>query len=338
MQNLPLPYRNILIIKPGAIGDLLQMTPVIRALNTSSPEARISMLVGSESSTELFRHNPRIAKLFVYDREKTDILRLWQELRSRRFDLVLNFQRSNPRAWFLAAAAFPCRVLVYHKSEAPGVHAVSNYLRTIEPLGIPASDLRLELFLDNASRAFAQRLLEEHGLDRGPVIAVNPGASHPIKQWPAERFAELADLIAARTPARAVVIGGPGDAALAQEVVVRSRSKPANLAGRTSLLQLGAVLERCAVLVSGDTGPLHLATAVGTKVIGLFGSVDPARTGPVGPGHQVIQAEGVACVPCRSKTCTHPVPLACMEQITAERVFDAVRGLAPISRERNGPP
>ena len=327
MQSPHLPYQNILIIKPGAIGDLLQMTPVIRSLHAASPAARISLLVGSEPSTELFRHNPHVSELFVYDRSHTNILPLWQELRARRFDLVLNFQRSNLRAWLLAAAAFPCRVLVYHRSTSTGVHAVANYLKTLEPLGIPAPDLRLELFLDDDSRAFAQRLLSGHGLDRVPVIAVNPGASHAVNRWPAERFAELVDLIASRTSARPLITGGPGDEPLAEAVVARSRTRPVNIAGTTSLLQLGAVLERCSVLVSGDTGPMHMAAAVGTKVIALFGAADPARTGPVGVDHRLIQAEGVACVPCRSRTCTNRAYLECMENIPADRVMDAIRDL-----------
>jgi heptosyltransferase-2 len=330
MADASRQYRNILIIKPGAVGDLLQLTPVIRALAASSPAVRISLLVGSEASTALFRHHPLVAELFVYDRPRTDILPLWQELRSRKFDLVLNFQRSNLRAWFLAAAAFPCRVLVYHRSSARGVHAVANYLQTLVPIGIPASDHRLELFLDDESRAFAQRLFGRHGLDRAPVVAINPGASHAVNRWPAERFAELADLIAARTSGRSLVIGGPDDLPLAEEVVARSRSNPVNIAGTTDLLQLGAILQQCAVLVSGDTGPMHMATAVGTKVVALFGAADPARTGPVGGGHRILRAAGVACVPCRSRHCANAVHLECMMQITAEEVFDNLRDLAGI--------
>ena len=100
-----------------------------------------------------------------------------------------------------------------------------------------------------------------------------------------------------------------------------------SLAGKTNLLQLGAVLERCDALVSGDTGPLHMATAVGTKTIALFGAADPLRTGPVGKGHTVIQAAGVACVPCRSRTCSNQRYLDCMESISVREVTDIAAGL-----------
>jgi ADP-heptose:LPS heptosyltransferase len=332
MQGTRKPYRNILIIKPGAVGDLLQMTPVIRALRRYSSAARITMLVGSPLTASLFANNPSVTETVVFDRNgehrsASSLIGLWRRLRSRRFDLVLNFQRSNLRTWFLVSAALPCRVLVYHKARNRPVHAVLNYLEALLPLGITPSDTTLELFLDEASRSFARSLFTTHGLDSAPVVALNPGATHAVNRWPAKRFVELADLIAAKSRARVIIVGGPDDAALANEIVNLSGSQPLSLAGTTSLLQLGAVLEQCRVLVSGDTGPLHLATAVGTKVIALFGAADPDRTGPVGIGHQVIRARSVGCVPCRSRSCSNRNHLECMEMISAQEVADAIAGI-----------
>jgi heptosyltransferase II len=329
MRNEREPYRNILIIKPGAVGDLLQMTPVVRALKKYSPGARITFLVGSRATAELFRNDPRVSETIVFDRTGAHRSfsaqgELWRTLRSRSYDLVLNFQRSNLKAWFLASAAFPCRVLVYHKAKGRTVHAVVNYLETLAPLGISPTDTVLELFLDDMSRAFARELFSSCGLEGAPVVALNPGATHAVNRWPAARFAELADMIAEKLAGSAIIVGGPDDVPLAEQIHALSRTKPVLLAGRTSLLQLGAVLEQCRVLVSGDTGPLHVATAVGTKVIALFGAADPARTGPVGNGHRVIQTADVACVPCRSRACSNPAYLECMTKITAAMVNDAV--------------
>jgi ADP-heptose:LPS heptosyltransferase len=318
------PYRNILLIKPGAVGDLLQLTPVLRALKKNSPSPRITLIVGTPSTATLFRNDPNVDEVIVFDRSRTPFLPLWNELRGKRFDLVLNFQRSNLRAWFLASAAFPCRVLVYHKARARTVHAAENYIETLAPLGIPSTDIGLTLSLDEESRSFARELFRSHGLGNLPVVALNPGATHAVNRWPASLFAVLADRIQSELSAAAVVIGGPDDLALAGEIVERSRSKPLSLAGTTSLLQLGAVLEQCAALVSGDTGPMHMATAVGTPVIALFGAADPARTGPVGSGHRVIRADAVGCVPCRSRACSNRTRLECMEKIDVELVLRAV--------------
>jgi heptosyltransferase-2 len=303
------------------------MTPVLRALRRYSPEAEITMIVGSATTASLFANDHRVSDTIVFDRrgEQRSLstrLRLWRKLRARRYDLVLNFQRSNLNAWFLTSAALPCRVLVYHKAKNRTVHAVVNYLETLDPLDIPGTDTALELNLDEASRSYARGLFSSEGIDEAPVVALNPGATHAVNRWPTAHFAELADRISEQHAVRVIIVGGPDDVLLADEIVALSRSKPLSLAGMTSLLQLGAVLEKCSVLVSGDTGPLHMATAVGTKTIALFGAADPARTGPVGSGHTVIQATGVACVPCRSRRCSNHRYLECMEGITVREVAD----------------
>jgi ADP-heptose:LPS heptosyltransferase len=320
MQKSLAPYKNILIIKPGAVGDLLQMTPVIRALKAYSPEAKISILVGSEITAAIFKNDPRISETVIFEhggmhRSLSSRLALWKYLHSKGYDLVLNYQRSNLKTWFLASAAFPCRVLVYHKAKNRTIHAVVNYLETLMPLGLSATDLELELVLDDEARVYARNFFSSHSLDGKTVIALNPGATHAVNRWPASRFAELADLITSQLHAYPLIIGGPDDISLADEIMARS------------LLQLGAVLEKCSLLVSGDTGPLHMATAVGTKVVALFGAADPGRTGPVGKGHQVIRAGQVPCVPCRSRRCSNKIYLECMESITAREVANVAAGM-----------
>lgn len=322
-------FTNILIIKPGAIGDLLQMTPVIRALRVKYRSAAISLIVGSSQTAELFKHQGEVHEVIVYDKKGSArslpvLMRLWRRLHRNNYDLVINFQRSNVKTWFLASAAFPCRVLVYHKAKNRKVHAVVNYLETLAPLGIHATDLHLELTPAAEERAFALKLLSPQKNGTGPLIALNPGASHQVNRWSTDRFAALANMLSQRLDARVIIVGGPDDVVLAEEIASTSGSKPLLLAGRAGLLQLGALLEQCDVLVSGDTGPLHLATAVGTPVVALFGAADPERTGPVGDGHVVLQAEKVACVPCRSRSCSNSRYRECMEMISAESVFDAV--------------
>jgi heptosyltransferase-2 len=321
---------NILIIKPGAIGDLLELTPAIRALSTKYPGVRISLLVGTEATATLFQYNPWVNEVIVFDKREehrslASLLKLWKGLHSKKFDLVIHFQRSNLKTWILASAALPCRVLVYHKSRKQGVHVLDNYLETIAPLGIHEQNRTLELYTGKDDDKFADDLFSREGYSTRIVIALNPGASNPVKQWSAEQFSALADTLAEKISAKVIIIGGKEDAALAASIAgAAKKAKPLELAGKTTLLQLGAVLRKCDLLVSGDTGPLHLATAVGTRVLGLFGSVDPARTGPVGTGHRIIQAKNVPCVPCRSNTCFNAVHLDCMNRISVQEVTDAV--------------
>jgi lipopolysaccharide heptosyltransferase II len=323
-------YRNILIIKPGAVGDLLQLTPAIRALKVKFPAARITVLVGSEASASLFRYNPHVHDTVVFDRRGEhrsllDLVKIWQRLRAAGYDLIVNFQRSNIKAWFLASAAFPCRVLVYNKARGRIVHAVVNHLETLAPLGIAATaDPCLELDPGADARQFAEEVFLKNGLEGHRVIALNPGASNRIKCWSPAQFAALGDLLAERLGARVIIVGSQGERDLAEAICSRASHAPLDLVGRTSLLELGAILERCDLLVSGDTGPLHMATSVNTPVIALFGAIEPRRTGPVGEGHVVVRHPEIACVPCNAKSCKNARYLECMEMITAEEVFQAV--------------
>jgi heptosyltransferase-2 len=325
-------FTNILMIKPGAIGDLLQMTPVIRALKGRYPQAGISLLVGSQASAELFQHNACVRETIVFEKAGAhksfrSLLKLWQLLRRNKYDLVINFQRSNLKTWFLASAAFPCRVLVYHKTRAENVHAVVNYLETLAPLGIRARDTELELMPGALDRVFAQNIVRSLGNEERPLIALNPGASHQVNRWGTDRFAALADMLTKELRARVIIIGGTDDIPLAEEIASKTASKPLIMTGKASLLQAGALLEHCDVLVSGDTGPMHLAAAVGTRVVALFGAADPARTGPVGSGHRLIQAADVPCIPCRSRSCNNRAYLECMEKIPVSLVFEAIRDM-----------
>ena len=240
---------------------------------------------------------------------------------------MLNFQRSNLKGWLLATAAFPCRLLVYHRARKRIVHAVQNHLETLAPLGIDTHDTALEFFPGPGAERYASEIFAAQGLADATVIAFNPGASHPVNRWSAGRFAELADRLAEGLAARVVIVGGREDVRLAEEIAAKAQSFPLVLTGRTDLLQLGAVLRRCVLLVTGDTGPMHLATAVGTSVVALFGAADPARTGPVGSGHRVIQARSLVCVPCRSRHCSGAKQLECMTEISAEEVFHTVESM-----------
>jgi heptosyltransferase-2 len=325
-------FDNILIIKPGAIGDLLQLTPVIRALKSSYPQSDISLLVGSPATAELFHYNAHVSETIVFDktgahRSLRSLLNLWRLLHGNEYDLILNFQRSNLKTWFLASAAFPCRVLIYRKARSRTVHAVVNYLETVAPLGIVASKLNLELSLSAEDRAFAEKIIFSLGGAGKPLIALNPGASHPVNRWAADRFAALADMLTQKIAARVIIVGGKEDVPLAEEIAAKTSANTYNMAGKASLLQLGALLEQCDVLVSGDTGPMHIAAAVGTRVVALFGAADPDRTGPVGGGHRVIQAKGVPCVPCRSRRCVNKAYLECMEKISVSLVYETIRGM-----------
>jgi heptosyltransferase-2 len=326
---LGIQVNNILIIKPGAIGDLLHLTPVIRALKAKFPPARITLLVSSKATASLFRDNPDVHETIVFDkkgehRSFSSLIGLWRRIRKGRYDMVVHFQRSNLKAWFLATAALPCRVLVYHKAKDRIVHAVANHLETIAPLGISATDMALEFHTSVDDDEFADKLLGSTEYAGRKLVCLNPGASNRIKCWSTGNFAGLGDRLINELDAKILIIGGAEERDLADSISAAMNNAPLDIVGKLSLTQLGAVLKRCDLLVSGDTGPMHLATAVKIPVVALFGAIEPRRTGPVGKGHRVIQHTEVKCVPCNAKTCKNTTYLECMEKITVDEVFSVV--------------
>jgi ADP-heptose:LPS heptosyltransferase len=293
-------------------------------------------LVGTAPSADLFRHNPYVHETIVFDRRDEHrswpaFTRLWNQIRAGRYDLVINFQRSNLKGWLLAAASLPCRILVYHKVRGLIVHAVFNHLDTLIPLGISPEEVDpcLEFHPGPEAVHWAGQVLFPSGVTDLQVVALNPGASHPVNRWSTTGFAALAGRLVRELRAEVILVGGAADVELSREISNHCGVAVLDLTGKTDVLKLGGVLRNCSLLVSGDTGPMHMATAVGTPVVALFGAADPARTGPVGPVHRVIQAHGVACVPCRSRSCNNRSYLECMEAITVDMVFQAVKDLLP---------
>ncbi len=334
--------KRILLFKPGAIGDLLQITPVIKALHNRYPESLVSVMVGNKAAVPIFSNNPGVHEVLVYDRkgEHSSVINfanLFLEVHKRKFDIVINFQRSNIRGWMLLLAAMPAKYLIYKKAKNRTVHAVVNHLETLVTLGIKPDDipLRLDFFPGVDAEKRSEEIFEIHRLNGYRVIALNPGASHAVNRWSTRQFAELSDLIHEESNSRVILVGGAADRALADDIAGHAKNPVVDLVGLTDIETTGAVLKRCDLLVSGDTGPMHLATAVGTPVVALFGAADPQRTGPIGKSNVVLQAEKVVCVPCRKRSCANEHFMACMGNIMVESVLEEVERLAPIGLQRD---
>jgi len=307
-----------------------------------------------EAAADLLRGHPDLDRLIVSrrrtwlrdlgDRRRRPaaldgIRQFLAELRRTRYDLVLDFQALLKSALIVALARGDSRVGFdrglehmehsYHVLDrrivppSMEVHALERNRMMIRALGVPARRVEYRLTPGPAAERAVDRLLE--GLDRrrGPLVAVNPVAQWPTKLWPEARFAALADRLVARYDARVVFTGGPGDRAAVGRIAAGMDRPARDLAGRTSLRELAALYRRARCVISTDTGPMHLAAAVGTPTVALFGPTAPWRTGPCGPGHQVVRAPA-ACAPCFKRRCAAG---GCMDRISVDRVMDAVARL-----------
>jgi len=343
-------FDRILLIRLSALGDVVLATPALRALRLHAPRARIDWLVDAAYAPVL-DGNPHLSSLVPYDkggehRGAPGLLRLRNQLRRQRYDLVIDLQ-AKPKTLALARSVGAQRVVTLEKRtsaealraavgfDRPVVHlhAVDMYLRALEALGVPAQGPALDCA--PSSRGLAQAAALRGG---APYVGLAPGARWATKRWPPERFAAVANHLA-REGHRILLVGGPGDRA--ELAAVRSHlAQPAPDTAELGVDGLIAAVAQCELLVCGDSGPLHLACALGVPTVGLYGPTSPRRWAPRGPGHRVID-EALVCSPC-SNHGTRKCPIgthACMQAITEAKVLKAARELLadPCTRSAAGP-
>lgn len=329
--------KRILIVEVNWVGDVLFTTPFIRALREAYPESHISCLIHPRCR-EVLASNPRVNDLVTYDEEGAHrgIIGkaiLARELARRRYDTAFILHRSFTKALLTLLAGIPERigygtkhrslVLTRAVDETPAdLHKVQYFLRLAEAAGIRARSSACEFFVTDADRERAGLVLAAQGVTRQDrYVVINPGGNWDPKRWPWENFALLGDRLVDRFGVRIVITGAEKDIGLAGNIKGLMKRPAAVAAGKTGLGELGALLERSELVVANDSGPMHMAVAVGARVIALFGPTSPELTGPSG-GSQcaVLFHRGKCAVPCYDTTCAKN---DCMSFITVDEVLAA---------------
>ena len=327
---------SILVISPNWLGDAVLTLPALANLRRSFPGAKISLLVRPWLGP-LFRSLPFIDELVELP-SRGELMWAATALRQRHFELVLLLPNSFRTALISRLAGIPHRVGYVADGRGPlltvgvcrpsgtSAHQADSYLGLLRALKWDAWSRPTGFLLPPGSDAETEKLLAESGLpSHAPVIGITPGASYgTAKRWPAERFAEAADLLADRLGTAALLFGSPREASLTRAIRERMRGVAIDFGGRTTLTELAGLLSRCALLLTNDTGTMHLASALGIPCVALFGPTDPRRTGPLGSGHQVLH-DPPACSPCRYRNC--PIDHRCMQGLDVERVVAAAEAL-----------
>lgn len=344
--------RKILVRATNWIGDAVISLPALEALRARFPEAEIA-LVAKPWVSDVYRHHPAFDRLILYDPEGkhrgiAGFAKLIHELREEQFDTAVLLQNAFHAAWMAWRARIPERIgyardgrerLLTRSPEAPPpaayVHQAYYYLHLLFRAGIierpepPRPLEQVRLTVQHEEKNWALRRLEALGL-HGPrfLIGIVPGASFgPAKRWPAQRFAELADRLIAALSADALIFGSPAERDLAEEVAQEMEHTPVVVAGETTLRQAMALLENCRLVVTNDSGPMHVAAALALPVVAVFGPTDASATGPLGPYARVVQYQ-VECSPCGFRSC--PIDFRCMENVSVDMVHRA--GLELIKR------
>lgn len=300
--------KRVLIIKPSSLGDVIHASPILPALRALLPEAHVSWVVNSSLRT-LLEGRPDLDQVITYDkgasgltaRGLVGVSKLCAALMKSPFDLTIDLQGLLRSGIMTAAARSPIRVgledaregsrfFYTHRVSAPrtSVHAVDRVMLVAEALGVDSPRPEFMLPITEQDDEWAARTLE--GVP-GPRLILNMGARWEAKRWPVEHFAEVAGRAASEFGAGIVAVGASEDGHLAEDLQRHLGEVPAlNLCGRTSLLQLAALARRADLFLSNDTGPIHLAAAVGAPVVGVYTSTDPSLTGPYGPNATVAQS------------------------------------------------
>jgi len=339
-------YHRILIIKPSSLGDIVHALPTLQALRTEYPHAHIAWLVKRQWAALLARADG-LDRVWAVGPGVGGWLSMVPGLRAERFDLVVDLQgllRSGAMAWLtgcrrrvgFANAREGSPLLYTDRVPVPTreMHAVDRYLLAAAAVGVPwEGEPHFGLHPLPEDGREIDTLLDEHGVRRGaPWVGFVVSARWPTKRWPVESFAAVAEALQRDVGVRAVLIGGPDDQEAAREVIAHMSGSPVDLTGKIGLRLLPALLSSASVLVTNDSGPMHVASAVGTPVVAIFGPTSPVRTGPYGARHAVLARADVPCRPCFDRRCHNAVQLECLSRVEPDHVLDAVRRKLTVAR------
>lgn len=345
---------KILILKPSSLGDVVQAIPVARLIKDHRPKAEIHWWLNSDL-TPLLDGDPDIDRIIPFERRRwgrpSGLLLAASEirrLRKEQYDWILDLQglaRSALVGWLSNGGLFVGLedrregAPAFHDISVPRpsetTHAVDWYLSVLQRLEIPVhSNFRwMPEYVAAAGDVAAQ------AGDSGTVwIAFQPGARWENKRWPAAHFAELASrILTCNQDWRIAVLGGKSDEELGATIQQAGGNRVLDLTGKLSLPGMVEWIRRCSLLVTNDTGPMHVAAALRRPVVGLFGPTNPARTGPYGQTDQALNIR-LPCAPCLKSRCSNEDFMACLTRISPERVFHAVRSRLESVHRASCPP
>jgi heptosyltransferase-1 len=327
------PPEKVLIIKPSAIGDVVHALPVLGLMRRAWPGAKISWLVAS-SCAGLLEGHPMLEEVIRFERGRfgeswrnpAAAIGLWRfgrELRERKFDLVVDLQGLFRSGWLSGRTKAPVRVGFENARElgwmfytdrvkvaSREVHAVERYLDVAEALGCGRGPVEFVFATDEGDRAWVR---EKVG-SVGRYAVVLPGTNWATKRWPVEHFAGVVKPLRERMGLASVTAGSKDEVALGEAV-----GATVNLAGKTTLRQLVALIEGAELVIANDSGPMHIAAALGKPLVAMYGPTNPVRTGPWGRMDSVVRLD-IACSPCYSRRCSHQ---SCLRWLTVESVMNA---------------
>lgn len=333
-------YKKILVVRLDRIGDVILSTPFIKALRRSYPDSRITFMAAPHSR-QILEGNPCLDETIIYDKKISFAghAGFIESLRQERFEIAIILHPTLRTHILMFLAGIPERIgydrkggwlltkRIPHKKQFGMKHEADYTLDLLRYMGLNPGKEDLFVPVSDACKARIKDILERNGISDGDtVVVLNPGASCLSKRWDADRFSKIGDTLSRDDRVKIVVIAGPSDKAIGDRVASLMKEPCVNLSGRTTIEDVAGLLCRARLFVSNDSGPAHIACAVGTPVIAIFGRSDrglsPERWGPRGPNDVVLHKD-VGCVVCLAHNCR--LGFKCLDAITVEEVAAAAR-------------
>jgi heptosyltransferase II len=337
--------KRILVRGPNWLGDAVMCEPALRGLRRLFPDAQIALLV-KPAVADLFTGHPALTRVLTYDSKgrHAGLFGKWalaEQLRRQSFDLALLFQNAFEAAFLTFLAGVPRRygyatdgrsLLLSNPVAVPDrsalTHQVRYYWDLLKPLGLTGDPSAPELVVSpEEEQAMAGRLAQGGLTANDVVIGINPGSTYGgAKRWLPERYAEATERLcrtlreSRNQQVGVVIFGAKGEERLGQDIAARLSSPSLVLSGATTIRELMAALKRCAMLLTNDTGPMHIASAFQVPLVAIFGPTDWRTTSPFGSAHAIVR-QPVDCAPCLLREC--PIDHRCMTRVTVDQVYEA---------------
>lgn len=325
---------------PNWLGDLVMATPIIHDVRQKWPKASITAMCQSNVGA-LLQHDPNLTEVYSYKKPSGWIHRsqhtnIIDSLKKGEYDLGIILTNSFSSAWWFWLGNVKNRIgfkgnlrsfllnkAVPFPENKETQHLVLTYKALLEPMGIPISNTPPRLYVSQDEKKAAHKLLSNnnHTVGKQILVGINPGAAYgSAKCWLPERFRAVTELLLKDPNITVVYFGDPAGAPLVNDICSGLGPRVFNLAGKTTLRELLALVESCDVILTNDSGPMHIAAALGVPLVALFGSTSDVKTGPYGGG--IVIHKHVECSPCYKRVC--PIDFRCMKRIEVDEVYQAI--------------
>ncbi len=340
---------KIMIRAANWVGDAIMTTPVIRAVRKNYPKAKIFVLA-KPWVIPVYENNPNVDEILLYDngglhKKGFGTLRLAKDLRKYQFDLTILMQNAFEAGLISFLGGIKKRV--GYNTDGRGLllnkgiklnpilkkkHLIDYYIGILKGADLEEDGRKLDLFLSSADREFANHFLQKNSMAPSrPVIGINPGATGgTAKRWFPERYARICEHLSEQFKVKIVIFGGPEDNALGEYIAGLSKGNCINIAGTTTLGQAFALIEKCSLFITNDSGLMHAAAALNINQVALIGSTDHVATAPSNDNSIIVKVP-MACSPCLKDVC--PTDHQCMDKITVDMVLETCNSLLNSSRQ-----